>query len=187
MPIRRASDGSGTACFRGACSPCPLRAQCTTSRGGRTVAVGVHEASLAAARARQETPGWLSGYRAVRSRVERKVAHTTRRRHGGRVARVRGRLKVDADHNLLAASVNLARLATLGLHYTPTRWAGQRPRRGEAARDHCGRARDRGSRDRIDASPAHSPAAASRPGRQKRHFRLTPDRSGRASSLAPAS
>ena len=48
---------------------------------------------------------------------------TTRRRHGGRVARVRGRLKVDADHNLLAASVNLARLATLGLHYTPTRWA----------------------------------------------------------------
>ncbi len=123
VPIRRASDGSGTACFRGACSPCPLRAQCTTSRGGRTVAVGVHEASLAAARARQETPGWLSGYRAVRSRVERKVAHTTRRRHGGRVARVRGRLKVDADHNLLAASVNLARLATLGLHYTPTRWA----------------------------------------------------------------
>ena len=123
VPIRRASDGSGTAYFRGACGPCPLRSHCTTSPMGRTVQVGVHEASLAAARARQETPGWLSGYRTVRSIVERKVAHTTRRRHGGRVARVRGRLKVDADHNLLAASVNLARLATLGLHSTPTRWA----------------------------------------------------------------
>ena len=123
VPIRGASDGPGTAYFRGACSPCPLRAQCTTSPRGRTIEVGIHEASLAAARARQQTPGWLSGYRTVRSIVERKVAHTTRRTHGGRVARVRGRLKVDADHNLLAASVNLARLAVLGLHHTPTRWA----------------------------------------------------------------
>ncbi len=74
VPIRRASDGPGTAHFRGACSPCPLRAQCTTSPAGRTVEVGIHEASLAAARARQQTPGWLSGYRTVRSIVERKVA-----------------------------------------------------------------------------------------------------------------
>jgi hypothetical protein len=46
-----------------------------------------------------------------------------RRRHGGRRARVRGRPKVDADFNLLAAATNLARLAVLGLRSTPTGWA----------------------------------------------------------------
>jgi hypothetical protein len=43
-----------------------------------------------------------------------------RRRHGGRNARVRGRDKVDADFRLLAAAANLARLAMLGLQFTPT-------------------------------------------------------------------
>jgi len=43
-----------------------------------------------------------------------------RRRHGGRNARVRGRVKVDADFRLLAAAANLARIAVLGLHFTPT-------------------------------------------------------------------
>ena len=37
-----------------------------------------------------------------------------RRRHGGRRARVRGQVKVAADFALLAAAVNLARLAVLG-------------------------------------------------------------------------
>ena len=46
-----------------------------------------------------------------------------RRRHGGRRARVRGRIKVAADFSLLAAAVNLARLARLGLHHTTTGWA----------------------------------------------------------------
>ena len=36
-----------------------------------------------------------------------------RRKHGGRRARVRGRIRVAADFALLAASVNLARLARL--------------------------------------------------------------------------
>ena len=40
-----------------------------------------------------------------------------RRRHGGRRARVRGLAKVAADFSLLAAAVNLARLATLGAAY----------------------------------------------------------------------
>lgn len=38
-----------------------------------------------------------------------------RRRHGGRRARVRGTPKVTADFAMLAAAVNLARLAVLGL------------------------------------------------------------------------
>jgi IS5 family transposase len=62
-------------------------------------------------------------YRATRPRVERKIAHLMRRRHGGRRARVRGRLKVGADFALLAAAVNLARLAVLGLVHSGTTWA----------------------------------------------------------------
>ncbi len=46
-----------------------------------------------------------------------------RRRHGGRRARVRGRLKVAADFALLAAAVNLARLAVLGIAYRNGAWA----------------------------------------------------------------
>ena len=56
-----------------------------------------------------------STYRATRPKVERKIGHLMRRRHGGRRARVRGRLKVAADFSLLAAAVNLARFGVLGL------------------------------------------------------------------------
>jgi hypothetical protein len=46
-----------------------------------------------------------------------------RRRHGGRRARVRGQLKVAADFALLAAAVNLARLAVLGVACQNGTWA----------------------------------------------------------------
>ncbi len=46
-----------------------------------------------------------------------------RRKHGGRRARVRGTDRVDADFRLLAAAVNFARLAVLGLHGTAHGWA----------------------------------------------------------------
>ena len=63
-------------------------------------------------------------YRATRPKVERKIAHLMRRRRGGRRARMRGRLRISADVNLLAAAVNLVRLATLGLTHTPRHdWA----------------------------------------------------------------
>ena len=121
--IRRGADGAGTALFGQSCTDCPLRARCTTASGGRTIAVGAHEDALARARARQKIPGWAADYRAARPKVERKLGHLMRRRHGGRRARVRGRPKVDADFNLLAAATNLARLAVLGLRSTPTGWA----------------------------------------------------------------
>src|SRR4051794_1132599 len=41
-PIRRNSDGDGTASFGQACADCPLRAQCTKAGGGRTISVGRH-------------------------------------------------------------------------------------------------------------------------------------------------
>ena len=67
-------------------------------------------------------PAWLADYRATRPKVERKLAHLLRRRHGGRRARVRGLVRVTQDFKLLAAAVNLARFATLGLRHTSAGW-----------------------------------------------------------------
>jgi hypothetical protein len=121
-PILSASRGGGRARFGAACSVCPLRQACTSSVGGRVVAIHPQEAELAAARARQRAPVWLADYRATRPKAERKLAHLLRRRHGGRRARVRGLVRVTQDFKLLAAAVNLARFATLGLRHNSTGW-----------------------------------------------------------------
>jgi hypothetical protein len=121
-PILPASRGGGRARFGAACSVCPLHQACTSSVRGRVVAIHPQEAELAAARTRQRDPAWLADYRATRPKVERKLAHLLRRRHGGRRARVRGLVRVTRDFRLLAAAVNLARLATLGVRHTSTGW-----------------------------------------------------------------
>lgn len=123
VSIRRGQDGDGIAYFAEHCTVCPQRAECTNAAGGRSIRVGVYEQRLADARAQQHDPDWVADYRATRPKVERKLGHLMRRRHGGRRARVRGKRKVDADFNLLAAAHNLARLAMLGLHSTTTGWA----------------------------------------------------------------
>jgi Transposase DDE domain len=115
VPIRPAKAGGGTADFGTACAGCPLAAQCTTSKTGRTISIGVYEGELTRARATQKDPAWRAEYRATRPKVERKLGHLMRRRHGGRRARVRGQTKVGADFALLAAAVNLARFGVLGL------------------------------------------------------------------------
>ncbi|MGH2843998.1 MAG: transposase [Solirubrobacteraceae bacterium] len=120
--LRTVKDGQ-IAQFGTACHDCPLLAQCTTSSDGRTIHVSPHEAALTRARARQTDPGWKADYTATRPKVERKISHLMRRKHGGRRARVRGQTKVDADFSLLVAAVNLARLATLGLTSHPGGWA----------------------------------------------------------------
>jgi hypothetical protein len=122
VPIRRNVNGDGTASFGPACADCPLRAQCTNAQDGRTISVGRYEHRLANARTQQQNPQWITDYRATRPKVERKLAHLMRRRHGGRRARMRGTTKIDADFNLLAAAHNLARLARLGLRFTATGW-----------------------------------------------------------------
>ena len=101
--------------FGPACGGCDLASRCTSARDGRTIGVGPYEALLVAGRAATRDPAWRDDYRATRPKVERKIAHLMRRRHGGRRARMRGRLKVGADFSLLAAAMNLARLAILGL------------------------------------------------------------------------
>ncbi len=114
---------AGIAEFGVACASCPLAARCTTAKAGRTITVGRYEAWLAAGRARQSDPVWKADYRATRPKVERKIGHLMRRRHGGRRARVRGLVKVAADFSLLAAAVNLARLGRLGVASLPGGWA----------------------------------------------------------------
>ena len=119
VTIRRNNSGDGIACFESACAACPLRSDCTTAAQGRTIQVGRHEPLLAEARAQAQDPKWRDDYRQTRPKVERKLAHLMRRRHGGRRARMRGQNKVGADFSLLAAAHNLARLATLGVRSAP--------------------------------------------------------------------
>ena len=122
VPILPARGGGGVARFGRACQVCPLASACTSSRAGRIVTIHPHEVHLQAARRRQREPTWRADYRAHRPTVERKLAHLLRRRHGGRRARMRGRLRVAQDWRLLAAAVNPARLAAYGIGYRPGGW-----------------------------------------------------------------
>ncbi len=121
-PLRPLKRGQ-IARFGQVCACCPLVKKCTASRSGRTIQLGEHERHLAKARARQTDPDWKTDYTQTRPKVERKIGHLMRRKHGGRHARVRGSTKVAADFSLLAAAVNLARFAVLGLEREPAGWA----------------------------------------------------------------
>lgn len=115
VSLRVQKDGSSIGDFVSHCAECPLRPQCTNSRSGRTIKLHPKHKILDRHRKHQRDPEWKKLYRKVRPRVERKLAHMMRRRHGGRRARVRGRERVSHDFSLLAASINLARLASLGV------------------------------------------------------------------------
>lgn len=120
--LRPVGDSGGIASFGGLCDGCPLRQGCTSSAKGRSVRVGPHERLLAAARAEQRDPGWQADYRATRPKVERKLAHLLRRRHGGRKARTRGTERVDQDWSWNGLAYNIARLAALGVRKTSHGW-----------------------------------------------------------------
>ena len=109
--------------FTAHCPDCPQREKCTTSERGRVLSIHPSIEQLRAARARQRSPEWKRDYKATRPKVERKIAHLMRRRHGGRRARVRGSLRIGHDFALLAAAANLARLAVLGVGHRDGRWA----------------------------------------------------------------
>lgn len=107
--------GGARAAFGAYCAQCPLRDACTSSKNGRTINVHPKHETLHRARQQQADSEWKDKYRQTRPKVERKLAHMMRRRHGGRRARVRGRSRVGHDLSLLAAAVNLCRLAVLGV------------------------------------------------------------------------
>lgn len=109
--------------FGALCQSCPLRAQCTKSRRGRVISIHPQEAALQHAKARQQDLDWQQDYRAYRPVVERKISHFTHRPWGGRKARCRGHKRILTDILARAGAINLARLATLGLHHEAAGWA----------------------------------------------------------------
>ena len=117
-PLRR----GGQARFGQWCGDCPLRAACTTARGGRIITIHPREADLQRAKARQHDPEWQRAYRTHRPTVERKISHFTRRPWGGRKARCRGQARILTDVLTRAGAINLVRLAALGLQHRSTGW-----------------------------------------------------------------
>jgi hypothetical protein len=95
----------------GICGACPLREQCTTAKGGRTIVVGVHHDRIEAARAAQNQPETKALLRR-RSKVERKIDHL--QDLGMRKARYRGRRRTKLQALLAATVANIKRLAVLG-------------------------------------------------------------------------
>jgi hypothetical protein len=123
VTIRRSKDGWGHADFAPHCDSCPLRAKCTTSKSGRGVEIHPQHDRLQRARVEQRDAAWKRDYRATRPKVERKLAHLMRRKHGGRRARMRGIDRIGQDFILLCAAANLQRLAQLGLRSVDDRAA----------------------------------------------------------------
>lgn len=115
VQLRTRKDGSQHAAFGAPCEACPLRSKCTTSDAGRAINLHPKHETLTRARTRQRAPEFKQDYRATRPKIERKIAHLMRRRHGGRRARMRGRERVAHDFMMLAAATNLARLAQLSI------------------------------------------------------------------------
>ena len=104
---------SAYARFGAHCTDCPMRAQCTDAKAGRIVNVHAKHELLDRHRKRHAEPANRKRYRETRPKVERKLAHLMRRKHGGRRSRVRGTLRIGHDFALLAAATNLARFAKL--------------------------------------------------------------------------
>ncbi len=121
VALRMLKDRSRVADFGDPCVDCPMRPQCTQSKRGRSIRLHPKHDQLDHHRKRQRDEAWKKQYRKVRPRVERKLAHMMRRKHGGRRARVRGRERVRQDFALLAATMNLARLAALGVRVAAPR------------------------------------------------------------------
>jgi transposase len=100
------------------CAACPLRAQCCTGKGGRSLSVGRNYQVLQAARARQETEEFKALYRQHRGGIEGCLSGLVRGQ-GIRVGRYIGTAKIHLQALFTGAAVNLQRAA---------RWlAGERP------------------------------------------------------------
>jgi transposase len=106
--------------FGATCRDCPLRARCTTSRSGRSLTLGEHDALTRAHRRRATDPAFQALYRQHRPMAERSLAWLTR---GNRRLRYRGTTKNNTWLHTRTAALNLRRLITLGLTRTQAAWA----------------------------------------------------------------
>jgi len=109
------------AIFGARCRDCPLRARCTNSARGRTLALHPHDALQRAHRARATDPEFQAVYRQHRPMVERSIAWLVAGRN--RRLRFRGTLRNDLWLHHRVAALNLRRLLTLGLTRSGGTWA----------------------------------------------------------------
>lgn len=118
--IRPADAGGGTARFGAACASCPLAARCNTANTGwphdQRRALGIAPAAGPGGAAGPGLAAGLSGDPLEHGTQDRAPDAAPAQRPAGRV---RGKAKVTAEFSLLAATVNVARLAALNLVSTP--------------------------------------------------------------------
>jgi hypothetical protein len=113
-----------TATFGAGCRGCPLRAQCTTAKDGRTISLHPHDQVLRAARAEWATREDLRDtYRQHRPMVERSIAWLIGAKGRCRKLRYRGTSANAWWLRTRIAGLNLRRLLNLGLTRQPTGWA----------------------------------------------------------------
>lgn len=110
----------GAATFKTRCNGCALRERCTTSKSGRVLQIGEHDATLVEARRAWRDGDFAEDYRQWRPMVERSIAWLVA--HGHRRVRYRGidRNQLGLSHRV--AALNLRRLVNLGLDHNGRRW-----------------------------------------------------------------
>jgi transposase len=115
------ADGARSAQFKRACTHCPLRERCTTSKTGRNINVHPQHELLTAARRQAATdPAWQDEYRRWRPPVERAIAWLVAK--GNRRVPHRGVIANNLWLHHRAAALNLRRLINLGLTRTSGTW-----------------------------------------------------------------
>lgn len=121
--ITRPISTTGVATFGARCRTCPLRGRCTTSKTGRTLVVGAHDALLRQARRDwANNPGLREAYRRHRPGVERVISQLASR--GGRRLKLRY-LGVAGNNAWLkrrTAALNLRNLIGRGLTRRDGTW-----------------------------------------------------------------
>jgi Transposase DDE domain/Transposase domain (DUF772) len=121
--ITRPISATGVATFGALCRACPLRQQCTTSKTGRKIVLGDHDALLRQARRDwADDPDLRERYRHHRPNVERVISQLASR--GGR--RLRLRYRGTATNNAWlkrrTAALNLRNLIGRGLTHRNGTW-----------------------------------------------------------------
>jgi Transposase DDE domain/Transposase domain (DUF772) len=109
--------------FGAACSACPLRSRCTTSKSGRVLSLHPLDHLLRAARTRWAAdPGLREDYRHHRPNVERVIAQVATWRGRRLKLRYRGTAKNHAWLKRRTAALNLRNLAAKGLTRRDGTW-----------------------------------------------------------------
>ena len=120
----RPISATGVASFGARCRTCPLRQRCTTSKTGRKIVVGAHDALLRQARRDwADNPRLREDYRRHRPNVERVISQLASR--GGRrlKLRYRGTATNNAWLKRRTAALNLRNLIGRGLNRCNSTWA----------------------------------------------------------------